>query len=88
MAKTRKRVRVVGGTHFEGWLYGPNAAVVKMTAAEDGSTAWLHASIPGGRPLFSSDSPMEAATRCKPCSNAPVVERLADLLDFAVGRFA
>ena len=83
--KSRKRQGLNGET-FEGYNYGPNVAVVKMTSP-DGGTAWVHASVPGGYPMFSIGSPTEPSVYATRCSSAPEVSNLSELLDFAVARF-
>jgi len=86
--RPNKRIRQgANGDRFEGSLYGPSVAVVKMTAHEDGAVAWIHASVPGGVPMFSSGSPTETSVRSTPCADAPQVETLSELLDFVVSRF-
>lgn len=74
------------GDVYTGWMYSPNVAIVKMEAHDNG-TGWLHAGVPGGRPMYSTTSPTEPGVMAMSCSGAPEISTLKDLLDFAEGRF-
>lgn len=91
MAKVQSRERQsADGVRFYGVMANPTVAVVTITAPagdECPSTCYLHAGVPGGRPMFSMSDPRRTGTRATPCADAPEVDSLSALLDFAVARF-
>ena len=58
-----------------------------MPDEEDGATAYVMCSLPGGRPLFSLRDPSLASTHPTPITNAPALFNLKQLTAFVTARF-